>query len=116
LRHRCHSDGGVVLSGVGQVPNWLDLTNSRIKVIPHSAIFTNRTHLPTFSSPAIECHLHRIPTLSHQFLYLNDDVMFGEDVWPDDWWVPALHTLQPHAHVTWCAVDTTSVRCTPAAV
>ena len=68
----------------GQVPTWLDLSNPRVKVVPHSTIFPNTTHLPTFSSPAIETHIHRIPGLSDKFLYLNDDVMFGREVWPDD--------------------------------
>lgn len=49
-------------------------------------IFQNRSHLPTFSSPAIETHIHRIPGLSQKFIYLNDDVMFGRDVWPDDFY------------------------------
>ena len=46
----------------------------------------NKSHLPTFSSPAIEAHLHRIPGLSDKFIYLNDDVMFGKEVWPDDFY------------------------------
>lgn len=45
----------------------------------------NKSHLPTFSSPAIETHLHRIPGLSEKFLYFNDDTMLGSQVWPDDW-------------------------------
>lgn len=49
-------------------------------------IFHNQSHLPTFSSPAIETHIHRIPGLSQKFIYLNDDVMFGKDVWPDDFY------------------------------
>lgn len=49
-------------------------------------IFLNRSHLPTFSSPSIETHIHRIPGLSQKFIYLNDDVMFGKDVWPDDFY------------------------------
>lgn len=49
-------------------------------------IFQNCSHLPTFSSPAIETHIHRIPGLSQKFIYLNDDVMFGRDVWPDDFY------------------------------
>ena len=49
-------------------------------------IFTNKSHLPSFSSPAIESHLHRIPGLSDKFIYLNDDVMLGKDVWPDDFY------------------------------
>ncbi|PSN30812.1 hypothetical protein C0J52_26045 [Blattella germanica] len=68
----------------GQIPYWLDLENPRLTIITHEMIFPERSHLPTFSSPAIESHLHRIPGLSKQFLYLNDDVMFGKEVWPDD--------------------------------
>ncbi len=49
-------------------------------------IFPNKSHLPTFSSPAIESHLHRIPGISSKFLYLNDDVMFGQNVYPDDFY------------------------------
>ena len=53
---------------------------------PCRKYFPTRSHLPTFSSPAIESHLHRIPGLSDKFIYLNDDVMFGRDVWPDDFY------------------------------
>lgn len=49
-------------------------------------IFPNKSHLPTFSSPAIESHLHLIPGLSEKFLYLNDDVVFAAQVWPDDFY------------------------------
>ena len=47
----------------GQIPNWLMLENQRADIIPHSEIFKNQSDLPTFSSRAIECHLHRIPGL-----------------------------------------------------
>eukprot|EP00756_Hemistasia_phaeocysticola_P056926 Hpha_TRINITY_DN33568_c0_g1::TRINITY_DN33568_c0_g1_i1::g.171199::m.171199/K08239/GNPTAB; UDP-N-acetylglucosamine-lysosomal-enzyme len=70
----------------GQVPSWLDVSHPRIMVVPHHDLFPNVSELPTFSSPAIECHLHRIPGLSERFVYLNDDVMFGAPVWPDDFW------------------------------
>jgi len=68
----------------GQIPSWLNLDDERITVVTHSDIFVNKSHLPTFSSPAIESHLHRIPGLSEWFIYMNDDVLFGRDVWPDD--------------------------------
>jgi hypothetical protein len=64
----------------GQIPNWLNLSHPQIEIVPHSAIFANPAHLPTFSSPAIEAHLHRIQGLAEHFLYLNDDVMFGNDI------------------------------------
>lgn len=44
----------------GQVPAWLDRTHPKIRLVTHEHIFTNRSHLPTFSSPAIESHIHRI--------------------------------------------------------
>lgn len=61
----------------GQVPNWLDITHPRVRVVSHDDIFVDKSHLPVFSSPAIEVHLHRIPGISKKFVYLNDDVFFG---------------------------------------
>ena len=68
----------------GQVPHWLDRDNPRVTVVTHEEIFPNRSHLPTFSSAAIESHLHRIPGLSEHFLYFNDDVFLGRPVSLDD--------------------------------
>jgi Stealth protein CR2, conserved region 2/Stealth protein CR3, conserved region 3/Stealth protein CR4, conserved region 4/Stealth protein CR1, conserved region 1/LNR domain len=68
----------------GQVPNWLRIDHPRLSVVTHDEIFVNKSHLPTFSSPAIESHLHRIEGLAERFVYLNDDVMFGAPVHPDD--------------------------------
>ena len=42
----------------GQIPSWLDMDNPRVSLIAHEDIFTNLSHLPTFSSPAIETHIH----------------------------------------------------------
>lgn len=68
----------------GQIPTWLNINHNRIKVISHSEVFQNKSHLPTFSSPAIETNMHNIPGLSEHFLYLNDDVLFGKPVYPED--------------------------------
>ncbi len=70
----------------GQIPYWLNTGHPRISVISHSQIFPNSSHLPTFASPAIESHLHRIPGLADKFIYFNDDVMLGNVVWPDDFY------------------------------
>ena len=43
----------------GQIPYWLNLDHPRIKLITHEEIFPNKSHLPTFSSPAIEANIHR---------------------------------------------------------
>jgi UDP-N-acetylglucosamine-lysosomal-enzyme len=73
----------------GQVPTWLDLDNDRIRVVKHSDIFENTSHLPVFSSSAIESNLDRIPGLSDLFLYFNDDVFLGAPVWPEDFITPS---------------------------
>ncbi|XP_040885905.1 N-acetylglucosamine-1-phosphotransferase subunits alpha/beta isoform X2 [Toxotes jaculatrix] len=82
----------------GQIPSWLNLDNPRVSVITHQDVFLNHSHLPTFSSPAIETHIHRIPGLSQKFIYLNDDVMFGKDVWPDDFYS---HSKGQKVYLTW---------------
>ncbi|CAG2123385.1 unnamed protein product, partial [Medioppia subpectinata] len=70
----------------GQIPNWLNLENPRVSVVTHEEIFTNKSHLPSFSSPAIESHLHQIPGLSKRFLYLNDDILLGRPIYPEDFY------------------------------
>ncbi|CAL1291483.1 unnamed protein product [Larinioides sclopetarius] len=82
----------------GQIPYWLNLDNPFVSIVTHEEIFPNKSHLPTFSSPAIECHLHRIPNLSKKFIYLNDDVMFGKDVWPEDFFT---HTKGQKVYLSW---------------
>uniref|UniRef100_A0A8C6RDH7 N-acetylglucosamine-1-phosphotransferase subunits alpha/beta n=1 Tax=Nannospalax galili TaxID=1026970 RepID=A0A8C6RDH7_NANGA len=82
----------------GQIPSWLNLDNPRVTIVTHQDVFRNVSHLPTFSSPAIESHIHRIEGLSQKFIYLNDDVMFGKDVWPDDFYS---HSKGQKVYLTW---------------
>lgn len=82
----------------GQVPYWLDISHPRINVVTHAEIFPNPDHLPVFSSPAIEVHLHRIPGLSRRFVYFNDDVMLGAPVWPDDF---ETHAAGQKVYLSW---------------
>eukprot|EP00795_Rhopilema_esculentum_P003109 gene3108-1404_t len=82
----------------GQIPSWLNLDHPRVKLVTHQELFLNKTHLPTFSSPAIETHIHRIPGLSKQFIYMNDDVFFGDYVWPDDFYT---HSKGQKVYLTW---------------
>jgi len=63
-----------------QIPNWINMENKRLTFVSHSQIFPNASHLPVFSSPAIETHLHRIPGISTKFIYFNDDVMLGYSI------------------------------------
>jgi UDP-N-acetylglucosamine-lysosomal-enzyme len=58
-----------------QVPHWLDTSHPKLVLVSHSDIFEDHSHLPTFSSPAIEANLHRIPGLSSQVLHVIATVL-----------------------------------------
>jgi hypothetical protein len=64
----------------GQVPAWLNLKHPRIRLVNHSDIFPDLSHLPTFNSLSIEMHMHRIRGLSNNFLYFNDDMFLGRPI------------------------------------
>ncbi|EQC32311.1 hypothetical protein SDRG_10058 [Saprolegnia diclina VS20] len=68
----------------GQTPVWLDRSHPHVSIVPHAAFFRNASHLPTFASPSIEANLDWIPELSANFLYLNDDMLLGAPVSPQD--------------------------------
>lgn len=64
-----------------QVPRWLNLNNSKIKIIDHTQILP-RSALPTYNSMAIETCLANIPDLSELFLFANDDTFIASPVTP----------------------------------
>ena len=66
-----------------QVPQWLDTSNPRIRIVDHKEILPEKA-LPTFNSRVIEHNLYRIPDLSEHFLYANDDMFFNRPVGPAD--------------------------------
>lgn len=57
----------------GHIPSWLNKNNPKLRIIRHKD-FIPKEYLPTFSSHTIELNLHRIPGLSEQFVYFNDDM------------------------------------------
>ena len=57
----------------GQVPPWLNTEHPKIRIVTHEE-YIPHIYLPTFSSHCIELNLHRIPDLSEQFVYFNDDM------------------------------------------
>jgi len=67
----------------GQTPDLAELADS-VTVIDHKD-FIPSEYLPTFNSHAITANLHRIPGLSENFLYLNDDIFFGRNLHPGIW-------------------------------
>lgn len=71
----------------GQIPYWLDLDNEKLTVVTHDELIDDDEILPTFSSVVIETLLHKIPNLSERFLYLNDDIFIGCEIFPDDFYL-----------------------------
>ena len=70
----------------GQVPSWLNSNNDQIILVDHRDIFPDPSVLPVFNSHAIEACIHRIDGLAENYLYMNDDFIFGNEVFPDDFY------------------------------
>lgn len=54
-----------------QVPEWVN--RNTVNIIYHEDIIP-KEYLPLFNSSSIEMFLHKIPGLSNEFIYFNDDV------------------------------------------
>ena len=57
----------------GHLPDWLNTENSKIKIVNHADYIPNE-YLPTFNANVIEIYMNKIPDLSEQFVYFNDDM------------------------------------------
>jgi len=71
-----------------QAPDWLRRDHPRLRVVHHDEVGAPDGVLPTFNSNVIESLLHRLPGISDQFLYFNDDFFLGADVTPADFFAP----------------------------
>lgn len=67
----------------GQKPEWLNENHPKLVLVNHKD-YMPKKYLPTFSSHPIELNLHRIESLSEQFVYFNDDVFIINNVQPSD--------------------------------
>lgn len=61
----------LIVARESQVPIWID-TNT-VRIVYHRE-FIPKEFLPTFNSCTIESFLYRIPDITEQFLYFNDDM------------------------------------------
>lgn len=62
-------------------------SNIKIEIIDHKVIFRDyEEYLPVFNSRAVETCIHRIPDLSENYVYLNDDFFLIRPVEPTDWY------------------------------
>ncbi len=67
----------------GHVPGWLDTANPKLNIVKHTD-YIPKEYLPTFNSHTIELNMHRIPGLSEQFVYFNDDMFLTSPVKEED--------------------------------
>lgn len=56
-----------------QKPDWLNINHPKLELVNHTDYIPEK-YLPVFNSNLIELYLHKIPDLSEQFVYFNDDV------------------------------------------
>ncbi|KHD05939.2 hypothetical protein PN36_11460 [Candidatus Thiomargarita nelsonii] len=72
-----------IVTMLGQCPAWLKRSHPKITLVDHTEIIPP-DYLPTFNSNTIQCHVHRIANLSDNFILMDDDVFFGNEVLFDD--------------------------------
>ncbi len=71
-----------IVTGFGQVPDWLDTKNPRVTIVPQESILPADAS-PIFNSCAIEASLANIPALAEHFVLANDDMFFNAPTSPD---------------------------------
>lgn len=82
----------VLLARESQAQPWM-AKHEKVRVVYHRD-FIPRQYLPCFSSPCIEMFLGRIPGLSEQFIYANDDMYPLSPLQPTDFFMngkPCVH-------------------------
>ncbi|WP_018659152.1 stealth conserved region 3 domain-containing protein [Allofustis seminis] len=67
----------------GHIPEWLNVNHPKLHIVKHED-FISEEYLPTFSSHTLELNLHRIPDLSEQFIYFNDDIYLANPATDED--------------------------------
>jgi hypothetical protein len=66
-----------------QIPAWLNTAHKKISIVDHSELIDSR-YLPVFNPAVFEWSLHKIEGLSEYYLYANDDMFFGSEARPSD--------------------------------
>lgn len=67
----------------GHIPKWLNQNHPKLTIVKHEDYIPQKW-LPTFNNRCIELNLHRIPNLSEQFVYFNDDMFLTSKVNKED--------------------------------
>ena len=73
----------------GHLPKWLNTNNPKLHIVNHKDYIPEK-YLPTFSCRSIELNMHKIPGLSDNFVYFNDDMYLLRPVKEKDFFVNGL--------------------------
>jgi len=74
-------EGMIYIVTNNQIPSWINVTHPQIKIIDHQQIIPEHIR-PTYNSNTIELFLDKIPGLTEQFIYFNDDVFINNFIHP----------------------------------
>ena len=67
----------------GHLPEYLNINHPKIEIIKHED-YISKEFLPTFNSSALEMNLDKIPDISENFVYFNDDMFLTSKTIPTD--------------------------------
>ncbi|CEG35164.1 RxLR-like protein [Plasmopara halstedii] len=77
-------EGPIYIVTPGQIPDWLDMSNPRVRVVDQDDLLPkDKATIPTYNTNIIEQYLHKIPGLTDIFIHMNDDYLFIKPVAPD---------------------------------
>ncbi len=62
-----------------QIPNWLNKDCNKLKIIYHKDIIPEE-FLPNFNSTIVEMFIHKIPDISDNVIFVNDDMWFMKNI------------------------------------
>lgn len=65
-----------------QKPDWLNTKHPKLQLVSHKD-YIPKQYLPIFNSSLIEIYFHKIPDISEQFVYFNDDFFIIDQVAPE---------------------------------
>lgn len=84
LKYAPWLEGPIFIVTPGQIPNWLDMSNPRIRIVDQDDLLPKqKNQLLNCDTNVIEQYLHKIPGLTDIFIYMNDDYLFIKPVTPD---------------------------------
>ncbi len=76
----------------GHLPAFLNTDHPKLNIVNHKD-FIPQKYLPTFNSVAIEMNIHRIPDLSEQFVFFNDDIFLLRQFSETDFFIDGVPCL-----------------------